>query len=168
MLSYDALFAAEQLPGPGLERLLGAALGSARAPQGLAVGTAPVLRHAGECGARGAVGTGRAGSGDNRTWTRPRSAAAGPLCRALRLPLRLLLRVQGGRERDLHLPLPPRLLQEPRHLLPRPGPPAPLPVSALGTARGGGHCPPGADGPLGAGAPWAAISGSWDCAVTTG
>lgn len=64
MLSYDALFAAEQLPGPGLEQLLGAALGSARAPQGLAVGSAPVLRHAGECGARGAAGTRRAGSGD--------------------------------------------------------------------------------------------------------
>ncbi|XP_066186500.1 uncharacterized protein [Sylvia atricapilla] len=46
VMSYDALFAAEQLPGPGLDQLLGAALGSARAPPGLAVGTAPVLRHA--------------------------------------------------------------------------------------------------------------------------
>ncbi|NXP40553.1 IMPG2 protein, partial [Leiothrix lutea] len=46
VLSYDALFAAEQLPVPGLDRLLGAALGSGRAPPGLAVGTAPVLRHA--------------------------------------------------------------------------------------------------------------------------
>ncbi|NWZ45465.1 IMPG2 protein, partial [Brachypodius atriceps] len=44
VLRYDALFAAEQLPGPGLEQLLGAALGSA--PPGLEVGTAPVLRHA--------------------------------------------------------------------------------------------------------------------------
>ncbi|XP_041346235.1 PGC-1 and ERR-induced regulator in muscle protein 1-like [Pyrgilauda ruficollis] len=41
VLRYDALFAAEQLPGPGLDELLEAALGS-----GLAVGTAPVLRHA--------------------------------------------------------------------------------------------------------------------------
>ncbi|NXU96684.1 IMPG2 protein, partial [Cettia cetti] len=46
VLRYDALFAAEQLPVPGLEQLLGAALGSARAPPGLAVGSAPVLRHA--------------------------------------------------------------------------------------------------------------------------
>ncbi|XP_066054302.1 interphotoreceptor matrix proteoglycan 2-like [Chamaea fasciata] len=46
VLAYDALFAAEQLPGPGLDQLLGAALGSARAPPGLALGTAPVLRHA--------------------------------------------------------------------------------------------------------------------------
>ncbi|XP_039947415.1 uncharacterized protein LOC120766116 [Hirundo rustica] len=44
VLRYDALFAAEQLPVPGLERLLGTALGSAR--PGLAVGAAPVLRHA--------------------------------------------------------------------------------------------------------------------------
>uniref|UniRef100_A0A8U8C4F3 Uncharacterized protein n=1 Tax=Geospiza parvula TaxID=87175 RepID=A0A8U8C4F3_GEOPR len=45
VLSYDALFAAEQLPGPGLDELLEAALGSARARPGLALGTAPVLRH---------------------------------------------------------------------------------------------------------------------------
>ncbi|XP_039588131.1 uncharacterized protein LOC120513109 isoform X3 [Passer montanus] len=45
VLRYDALFAAEQLPLPGLEQLLEAALGSARARPGLAVGTAPVLRH---------------------------------------------------------------------------------------------------------------------------
>ncbi|NXU43142.1 IMPG2 protein, partial [Drymodes brunneopygia] len=45
VLRYDALFAAEQLPGPGLDELLGAALGSAGAQAGLAVGTAPVLRH---------------------------------------------------------------------------------------------------------------------------
>ncbi|XP_015497893.1 nascent polypeptide-associated complex subunit alpha, muscle-specific form-like [Parus major] len=45
VLRYDALFAAEQLPLPGLDRLLGAALGSAGARPGLAVGTAPVLRH---------------------------------------------------------------------------------------------------------------------------
>ncbi|NWV55739.1 MEP1B protein, partial [Daphoenositta chrysoptera] len=46
LLRYDALFAAEQLPVPGLDELLEAALGSASAPPGLAVGTAPVLRHA--------------------------------------------------------------------------------------------------------------------------
>nr|XP_021402598.1 uncharacterized protein LOC110479545 [Lonchura striata domestica] len=45
VLRYDALFAAEQLPLPGLDELLEAALGSARARPGLAVGTAPVLRH---------------------------------------------------------------------------------------------------------------------------
>ncbi|XP_014741852.1 PREDICTED: interphotoreceptor matrix proteoglycan 2-like [Sturnus vulgaris] len=45
VLRYDALFAAEQLPGPGLDELLENALGSARAQPGLAVGTAPVLRH---------------------------------------------------------------------------------------------------------------------------
>ncbi|XP_030141060.4 uncharacterized protein [Taeniopygia guttata] len=45
VLCYDALFAAEQLPLPGLDELLEAALGSARARPGLAVGTAPVLRH---------------------------------------------------------------------------------------------------------------------------
>lgn len=45
VLSYDALFSAEQLPVPGLDELLGAALGSAGAQPGLAVGTAPVLRH---------------------------------------------------------------------------------------------------------------------------
>ncbi|CAN8192257.1 unnamed protein product [Coccothraustes coccothraustes] len=45
VLRYDALFAAEQLPVPGLDELLEAALGSARARPGLAVGTAPVLRH---------------------------------------------------------------------------------------------------------------------------
>ncbi|NXR61315.1 IMPG2 protein, partial [Rhadina sibilatrix] len=46
VLRYDALFAAEQLPLPGLDELVGAALGSARARPGLAVGAAPVLRHA--------------------------------------------------------------------------------------------------------------------------
>ncbi|NWH40434.1 IMPG2 protein, partial [Chloropsis hardwickii] len=45
VLRYDALFAAEQLPVPGLDELLEAALGSARARPGLAVGAAPVLRH---------------------------------------------------------------------------------------------------------------------------
>ncbi|NWY92577.1 IMPG2 protein, partial [Loxia curvirostra] len=45
VLRYDALFAAEQLPVPGLDELLEAVLGSARARPGLAVGTAPVLRH---------------------------------------------------------------------------------------------------------------------------
>ncbi|NXC84467.1 IMPG2 protein, partial [Cercotrichas coryphoeus] len=45
VLRYEALFAAEQLPGPGLDELLEDALGSARAQPGLAVGTAPVLRH---------------------------------------------------------------------------------------------------------------------------
>ncbi|RLV91770.1 hypothetical protein DV515_00014017 [Chloebia gouldiae] len=45
VLRYDALFAAEQLPGLGLDELLEAALGSARARPGLALGTAPVLRH---------------------------------------------------------------------------------------------------------------------------
>ncbi|NXL79847.1 IMPG2 protein, partial [Leptocoma aspasia] len=45
VLRYEALFAAERLPGPGLDELLGAALGSARARPGLAVGAAPVLRH---------------------------------------------------------------------------------------------------------------------------
>ncbi|KAM7038895.1 uncharacterized protein M8220_009883 [Acridotheres tristis] len=53
VLRYDALFAAEQLPGPGLDELLENALGSARAQPGLAVGTAPVLRH----GALGRTGT---------------------------------------------------------------------------------------------------------------
>ncbi|XP_048177349.1 mucin-19-like [Corvus hawaiiensis] len=46
VLRYDALFAVEQLPVPGLDELLEAALGSAGAQPGLAVGTAPVLRHA--------------------------------------------------------------------------------------------------------------------------
>ncbi|NXO14952.1 IMPG2 protein, partial [Oriolus oriolus] len=46
VLRYDALFAAEQLPVPGLDELLEAALGPASAQPGLAVGTAPVLRHA--------------------------------------------------------------------------------------------------------------------------
>ncbi|NXN88041.1 IMPG2 protein, partial [Bombycilla garrulus] len=46
VLRYDALFAAEQLPVPGLDELLEAALGSGGARPGLAVGTAPVLRHA--------------------------------------------------------------------------------------------------------------------------
>ncbi|NXB11229.1 IMPG2 protein, partial [Cnemophilus loriae] len=45
VLRYDALFTAEQLPVPGLAELLEAALGSASAQLGLAVGTAPVLRH---------------------------------------------------------------------------------------------------------------------------
>ncbi|NXT62622.1 IMPG2 protein, partial [Chaetops frenatus] len=45
VLSYNALFAAEQLQLPGLDKLLEAALGSASARAGLAVGTAPVLRH---------------------------------------------------------------------------------------------------------------------------
>ncbi|NWI42986.1 IMPG2 protein, partial [Picathartes gymnocephalus] len=45
VLSYNALFAAEQLQLPGLDELLEAALGSAGARPGLAVGTAPVLRH---------------------------------------------------------------------------------------------------------------------------
>lgn len=40
LLRYDALFAAEQLPGLGLDELLENALGSVRA-----VGTVPVLRH---------------------------------------------------------------------------------------------------------------------------
>ncbi|NXH55212.1 IMPG2 protein, partial [Rhabdornis inornatus] len=74
VLRYDALFAAEQLPGPGLDELLENALGSARAQ--LAVGTAPVLRHGalGECGAGGSgrVGTRRARSGDTAA---PRPAA---------------------------------------------------------------------------------------------
>ncbi|NWW01834.1 CSPG5 protein, partial [Oreocharis arfaki] len=46
VLRYDALFAAEQLPVPGLDELLEAALGSAGAQPGLAVGATPVLRHA--------------------------------------------------------------------------------------------------------------------------
>ncbi|NWV42491.1 IMPG2 protein, partial [Grantiella picta] len=46
VLCYDALFAAEQLPVPGLDELLEAALGSVSAWPGLAVGTVPVLRHA--------------------------------------------------------------------------------------------------------------------------
>ncbi|NXQ32301.1 IMPG2 protein, partial [Alaudala cheleensis] len=45
VLRYDALFAAEQLPVTGLDQLLEPALGSAGAQPGLAVGTAPVLRH---------------------------------------------------------------------------------------------------------------------------
>ncbi|NWV71248.1 IMPG2 protein, partial [Malurus elegans] len=45
VLCYDALFAAEQLPVPGLDELLGAVLGSVSAQPGLAVGTVPVLRH---------------------------------------------------------------------------------------------------------------------------
>ncbi|XP_042654665.1 collagen alpha-1(I) chain-like [Tyto alba] len=45
VLQYDALFAAERVPAPGLGALLDAALGSGSARPGLAVGTAPVLRH---------------------------------------------------------------------------------------------------------------------------
>ncbi|NWV11219.1 IMPG2 protein, partial [Ptilonorhynchus violaceus] len=45
VLRYDALFSAEQVPVPGLDRLLEAVLGSAGARPGLVVGTAPVLRH---------------------------------------------------------------------------------------------------------------------------
>ncbi|NXS31370.1 IMPG2 protein, partial [Pomatostomus ruficeps] len=46
VLRYEALFAADQVPVPGLDELLEAALSSGSARQGLAVGTAPVLRHA--------------------------------------------------------------------------------------------------------------------------
>ncbi|XP_074697304.1 uncharacterized protein LOC141930417 [Strix aluco] len=46
VLEYDALFAAERVQAPGLGELLEAALGSGGARPGLAVGTAPVLRHA--------------------------------------------------------------------------------------------------------------------------
>lgn len=105
VLRYDALFAAEQLPGPGLDELLENALGSVRA-----VGTVSVLRH----GALGESGLGAAGRVGDTLGTRgdtaaprPCSAAAGPLRSALRLPVRLRLRAQGGRERDLHLALPP-------------------------------------------------------------
>ncbi|KAM9599073.1 uncharacterized protein ACIBXB_004487 isoform 3-T3 [Morphnus guianensis] len=71
----------------------------------------------------------RAGGGRcSRPAQRGSGAAAGPLRCALRLPGRLHLRGRGGRERHLHLPLPPRLLQEPRHLHPPSGPRAPLPV----------------------------------------
>ncbi|NXM73347.1 IMPG2 protein, partial [Serilophus lunatus] len=45
VLRYDALFAAGQVPLPGLAALLEAALGAGGAQPGLAVGTAPVLRH---------------------------------------------------------------------------------------------------------------------------
>ncbi|XP_062444763.1 uncharacterized protein LOC134147547 [Rhea pennata] len=56
-------------------------------------------------------------------------APAGPLRRALRLPPRLRLRGRGGRQRPLHLRVPPRLLQEPGHLHAPPGRRARLPVS---------------------------------------
>uniref|UniRef100_A0A8C8A9D2 Uncharacterized protein n=1 Tax=Otus sunia TaxID=257818 RepID=A0A8C8A9D2_9STRI len=46
VLEYDALFAAERVQAPGLGELLETALGSGGARPGLAVGTAPVLRHA--------------------------------------------------------------------------------------------------------------------------
>ncbi|XP_071427667.1 mucin-1-like isoform X2 [Pithys albifrons albifrons] len=45
VLRYDALFEGEQLPGPGLDTLLEAALGSGGARPGMLVGMAPVLRH---------------------------------------------------------------------------------------------------------------------------
>ncbi|NXS14503.1 IMPG2 protein, partial [Neodrepanis coruscans] len=45
VLQYDALFAAEQVPLPGLDTLLEAALGSGGARPGLVVKTAPVLHH---------------------------------------------------------------------------------------------------------------------------
>ncbi|NWI55460.1 IMPG2 protein, partial [Calyptomena viridis] len=45
VLQYDALFAAELVPVPGLDTLLEAALGSGGARPGLLVETAPVLRH---------------------------------------------------------------------------------------------------------------------------
>ncbi|NXL29716.1 IMPG2 protein, partial [Glaucidium brasilianum] len=46
VLEYDALFAAERVQAPGLGELLEAALGSGGARPGLAMGTAPILRHA--------------------------------------------------------------------------------------------------------------------------
>ncbi|XP_065501306.1 uncharacterized protein LOC135994583 isoform X1 [Caloenas nicobarica] len=46
VLEYDALFAAEQVPVPGLFVLLDATLGSGAARRGLAVGDAPVLHNA--------------------------------------------------------------------------------------------------------------------------
>ncbi|NXT20030.1 IMPG2 protein, partial [Syrrhaptes paradoxus] len=45
VLEYDALFAAERVPVPGLGTILDATLGSGAARRGLAVGAAPVLRH---------------------------------------------------------------------------------------------------------------------------
>ncbi|KAM6379288.1 uncharacterized protein J5M81_010698 [Pluvialis apricaria] len=45
VLEYDALFAAERVPAPGLGTLLNAALGSGGARPALAVGSAPVLRN---------------------------------------------------------------------------------------------------------------------------
>ncbi|NXL42548.1 IMPG2 protein, partial [Podilymbus podiceps] len=45
VLEYDALFAAERVPAPGLGTLLNTALGSGGARPGLAVGTAAVLRN---------------------------------------------------------------------------------------------------------------------------
>ncbi|NXN31117.1 IMPG2 protein, partial [Nycticryphes semicollaris] len=45
VLEYDALFAAERIPAPGLGALLDAALGTGGARKGLAVGSAPVLRN---------------------------------------------------------------------------------------------------------------------------
>ncbi|NWR87914.1 IMPG2 protein, partial [Furnarius figulus] len=45
VLRYDALFAAERVPLPGLLRLLEATLGSSRAQPGLGLAMAPVLRH---------------------------------------------------------------------------------------------------------------------------
>ncbi|NXJ60882.1 IMPG2 protein, partial [Rostratula benghalensis] len=45
VLEYDALFAAERVPAPGLGALLDAALGTGGARKGLAVGSAPVLRN---------------------------------------------------------------------------------------------------------------------------
>lgn len=150
VLEYDALFAAERVPVPALDALLDAALGSGGSQLGLVVGAAPVLRNValGECGACvglrrhwtllrptpcPVLGQGRSqggqcqapvlcsvGSGWHSRSSRLCRAAAGPLRRALRLPGRLRLRARGGRERHLHLPLPPRLLQEPGHLHPPP------------------------------------------------
>lgn len=73
VLEYDALFAAERVQAPGLGALLGAALGSSGTRQGLAVGTAPVLRNValGECGAC----TGLRG---HRTLSRPLGSGAQP------------------------------------------------------------------------------------------
>lgn len=75
VLEYDALFAAERVPAPGLGALLNAALGSGGARTGLAVGTAPVLRNValGECG-------GPAGDGGGGGCAITGPSRAGPGC----------------------------------------------------------------------------------------
>lgn len=132
VLHYDALFAAELVRAAAVGALLDAALRSGGAA---AVGAARVLRHTarGECGraARGPAALG--GCGAARPRRRPLSRSpisAGALRGAVLLPRRLRLRREGGRERHVHVPLPPRLLPQPRRVRAPPGPRPALPVGA--------------------------------------
>ncbi|NXQ50572.1 IMPG2 protein, partial [Catharus fuscescens] len=86
VLRYDALFAAEQLPGPGLDELLESALGSIRA-----VGAVPVLRH----GALGESGLGAAGRVGDTLGTAGDTAAPRPAARPLD-PCALLFACPSG------------------------------------------------------------------------